>query len=140
MNKKPVLLVEDNDDDVELTLRAFTKNNFANEVIVARDGAEAMDLLLGTNGKDKIYPAMILLDLKMPRMGGLDVLQEMQKEDDLKLIPTIILTTSNEEDDVVKSYRFGANSYIRKPVNFTDFVQAVNQLGVYWLALNHPSN
>jgi two-component system, response regulator len=135
-----LLLVEDNPNDEELTLRAFRKVNVANPIVVARDGAEAIDWMFGTGahaGRDVLdTPAVILLDLKLPKMSGLDVLKLLRADERTKFVPVVVLTTSNEERDVIESYALGANSYIRKPVNFTEFIQAVAQLGVYWLALN----
>jgi two-component system response regulator len=137
---KTILLVEDNPDDVVLTLRAFKKNNVANEVVVAGDGLEALDYLFGT-GKFKerdmsSMPAVILLDLKLPKMDGLNVLERMRADERTKLIPVVILTSSKEDQDVVGSYSLGANSYIRKPVDFNKFVEAVRHLELYWLVLN----
>ncbi|MEM7106966.1 MAG: response regulator [Bacteroidota bacterium] len=134
--KNMILLVEDNEDDVLLTKRALKKRNIKNEVVVASDGVEALDMLFGSEEKEPISPALILLDLKLPKLGGLEVLEEIQKNERTKKLPVIVLTTSNEEDDVVKSYQLGANSYIRKPVDFDQFVDAVGQLGLYWLVLN----
>lgn len=136
MHKGVILLVEDDENDIMLTKRAFKKKNILNEVVVARDGVEALDLLLGRNGREEITPVLILLDLKMPRMGGIEVLAEIKKNEKLKVIPTVILTTSTEEDDKVKSYALGANSYVRKPVDFNDFTDVASQLGIYWLAMN----
>jgi two-component system response regulator len=138
--KEKILLVEDNPDDELLTLRAFKKNNISNEVVVARDGVEALDYLFATGahaGRDTAdTPQVVLLDLKLPRMSGLEVLRKMRAEPLTKLLPVIILTTSNEESDVLSGYELGANSYIRKPVDFTQFLEAVRQLGLYWLVLN----
>lgn len=139
MNKF-VLLVEDNLDDVELTIRAFNKSNLLNEIIVANDGIEAIECLSGTGkfeGRDKDHlPSLILLDLKMPRMGGLEVLKHIRSDERLKLIPVVILTSSKEEQDVLNGYLLGANSYIRKPVDFKQFMEATKELGLYWLLLN----
>lgn len=135
-----ILLVEDNPDDEALTMRAFKKSHLANDVIVARDGVEALDYLFGTGayeGRDITdKPHLILLDLKLPRLDGMDVLQRIRADDRVNLIPIVVLTSSREQEDLVRSYAFGANSYIRKPVDFNQFVQAVQQLGLYWLVLN----
>ena len=137
---KTILLVEDNPDDVVLTLRAFKINNVANEVVVAIDGLEALDYLFGTGkytGRDmSIMPSVILLDLKLPNIDGLEVLKRMRADEHTKLLPVVILTSSKEEQDVISSYSLGANSYIRKPVDFNKFVDAVRQLQLYWLVLN----
>jgi len=140
MNTKIILLVEDNPDDVQLTLRALKKNKIMNEVVVAQDGVEALEYLFGTGkyaGRDtKVLPQVVLLDLKMPRMDGHEVLQRIRKDERTKLLPIVILTTSSEDRDRVESYKVGANSYIRKPVDFNQFAKAVQQLGLYWLVLN----
>lgn len=132
---KPILLVEDNPDDVVLTLRAFRKSNIANQIIVARDGEEALDLLLG---EKQIKPSVVLLDLKLPKIEGLEVLRRIRENSATKLIPVVILTSSREENDLITGYQSGANSYIRKPVDFERFIEAVKTLGVYWLILNEP--
>lgn len=143
MSKKSILLVEDNPDDVALTLRALKKNNIANEVIVANDGVEALDYLFGTGayaGRDvNKIPEVVLLDLKLPKIDGLEVLERLRKDERTKIAPVVILTSSKEEQDLVRSYKLGANSYIRKPVDFTQFSEAVRQLGLYWLVLNEPA-
>lgn len=140
---KIILLVEDNPDDVELTVIAFKKNHIANEIVVARDGAEALDYLFGTGihaGRDlNIMPTLILLDLKLPKMDGLEVLKRLRENAQTKRIPVVVLTSSKEQQDIVESYNLGANSYVRKPVDFTDFINAAKQLGLYWLVLNEPA-
>ena len=140
MSEKAILLIEDNPDDVKLTLRAFKKNNIQNEIIVAHDGVEGLDYLFGTGpyvGRDtSIVPQIVLLDLKMPKMDGLEVLKRIRADERTKLLPVVILTSSKEEQDIVKGYSLGANSYVRKPVNFGEFTEAVRQLGLYWLLLN----
>jgi CheY-like chemotaxis protein len=142
MKEKTILLVEDNPNDVALTLRALKKNNIKNDVVVARDGAEALDCLFGTGTyKDQdvsTLPVLILLDLKLPRINGIEVLQRLRSDERTKLVPVVILTTSKEEQDLMDGYRFGANSYIRKPVDFNNFIEAVRQLELYWLVLNEP--
>lgn len=140
--KNVLLLVEDNPDDEELTLLAFEQSQIANEVVVVRDGVEALDYLFGTGlyaERDmSIMPALILLDLQLPRINGLEVLQRMRADNRTKLLPVAIMTTSNEEQDLINSYSLGCNSYIRKPIDYDQFVTAVQQLGVYWLLLNEP--
>ncbi|HYR36891.1 MAG TPA: response regulator [Burkholderiales bacterium] len=142
MSDKMILLVEDSPDDEELTTRALRQAKIANEVVVARDGAEALDFLFGEGahaGRDVARtPAVILLDLKLPKLSGLDVLNRLRADPRTRLIPTVILTSSSEEEDMLKSYQLGANSYVRKPVDFGQFAQAVSQLGIYWLLLNQP--
>ena len=142
MKQRFILLVEDNPDDVELTLRALKKQNVKNEVVVTRDGAEALDYLFTTGAhadRDKsIMPAVILLDLKLPKIDGLQVLQRLRADERTKLLPVAILTSSKEEQDIVNGYKLGANSYVRKPVNFNQLSDAVKQLGLYWLLLNEP--
>jgi two-component system, response regulator len=136
MNQKTILLVEDNPDDAELTLRALKKSKILNDVAVARDGAEAIDLLLPSDGKKGLDAALILLDLKLPRMDGIEVLRRLRADQRTRLLPVIILTTSQEQEDMVNSYCNGCNSYIRKPVDFLEFMTAVQQIGLYWLMLN----
>ncbi|HVE66158.1 MAG TPA: response regulator [Thermoanaerobaculia bacterium] len=140
MENRVILLVEDNPDDVALTLRALKKNNVVNEVVVARDGAEALDYLFrtgvhtGRDSSDRI--ALILLDLKLPKIDGLEVLRRLRAEETTRLLPVVILTSSKEESDRANGYALGVNSYIRKPVEFESFIEAVRQLGLYWLVLN----
>jgi CheY-like chemotaxis protein len=135
-----ILLVEDNDDDVELTLRALRRNRVANRVDVVRDGAEALEYLFATGGyasRDaRDTPNLVLLDLKLPKVGGLEVLERLRSDPRTRRLPVVILTSSNVESDLARSYDLGANSYIRKPVDFTQFMETVNQLGLYWLVLN----
>lgn len=137
-----ILLVEDNPDDEVLTLRAFARNNIRNQVVVAHDGVEALDFLFCTgphSGRDpEDRPEVILLDLKLPKLDGLEVLERLRADERTKLLPVVILTSSRQDQDLVDSYRLGANSYIRKPVDFEQFVEAVRHLGLYWLVLNEP--
>lgn len=130
---KPILLVEDNPDDELLTLRALKKNNIQNDVLVARDGPEALDHLFGA---EAVAPAIVLLDLKLPKVDGIEVLRRIREDGRTRLTPVVILTSSREEQDLIKGYELGANSYIRKPVDFIQFSEAVRQLGLYWLILN----
>ncbi|HVF03107.1 MAG TPA: response regulator [Rubrobacteraceae bacterium] len=138
--EKVILLVEDNPDDELLTRRALKKNNIGNEVVVARDGVEALDYLFGTGaheGRDlSELPQVMLLDLKLPKIDGLDVLRRVRADERTRLLPVVILTSSREQQDLVNGYGCGANSYIRKPVDFAQFIEAVRQLGLYWLVLN----
>ena len=142
MDQTTILLIEDNPDDVELTLHAFQKNHMANDIVVAGDGAEGLDYLFGTGkyaGRDaEEPPALILLDLQLPKIGGLEVLRKVREDERTKRIPVVILTTSDEEEDIVNGYNGGANSYLRKPVDFTEFMNAVKQLEMYWMVLNTP--
>jgi CheY-like chemotaxis protein len=140
MKDKVILLAEDNPDDVKLTLRALKKSNILNEVVVAGDGVEALDYLFGTGkfaGRDAgVLPQVVLLDLKMPKVDGLEVLHRIRADKRTKVLPVVVLTTSSEDKDRIESYKLGANSYIRKPVDFNQFAEAVRQLGLYWLVLN----
>ena len=138
MIHRPILLVEDNPDDVLLTMRAFGKNHIKNEVVVATDAEEALRLLLPGAG-EPMRPALVLLDIKLPKIDGLEVLRCIREDDRTRSLPVVVLTTSNEERDVADSYRLGANSFVRKPVVFDEFVRAVNVLGVYWLLVNEPA-
>ena len=142
MDKRFILLVEDNPDDVELTKRALKIHNIANEVIVARDGVEALDYLFATGayaGRDTtVTPQLVLLDLKLPKVDGLEVLRRLRSDERTMFLPVVILTSSKEEQDLVNGYKLHANSYIRKPVDFNQFSEAVRQLGLYWLVLNEP--
>ena len=135
----PILLVEDNPDDVMFTLRAFTKNHIRNEIVVANDGEQALQRLFPSGGSEPLQPALILLDIKLPKIDGMEVLRAVRGHDRTRSLPVVVLTTSNEERDIVESYRLGANSFIRKPVVFAEFVEAANVLGVYWLLFNQPA-
>ena len=137
-NDRTILLVEDNPDDEALTLRAMRKNNILNKVTVVRDGQEALDYLFGTNGVTNPVPTVVLLDLKLPKVNGLEVLQKLRADKRTCTQPVVILTSSKEEQDMLDGYRLGANSYIRKPVDFNQFTDAIRQLGLYWLVLNVP--
>ena len=140
MKKKYILLVEDNSDDQELTLMALKQSNIANEVVVVHDGVEALEFLFGSFKSPALevndLPQVILLDLKMPRLGGMDVLRRIRSELRTQLLPVVILTSSSEEEDIISSYRLGANSYVRKPIEFRRFAEAIQQLGLYWLIFN----
>ena len=143
MHDRVIVLVEDNANDEELTLRAFRKSNIANRIVVVRDGAEALDYFFarGVHAgrlRDEIAQ-LVLLDLKLPKIDGLDVLRALRADDRTRLIPIVVLTSSAEEQDLLRSYGLGANSYVRKPVDFTQFVDAVRQLGMYWLVINHAA-
>jgi two-component system response regulator len=133
MTNKKILLVEDNPDDVELTLRALEQTKVTNKIVVAHDGVEAMEMLYGSGD---VRPAVILLDLKLPKIDGLELLKKIRGDERTKLLPVVILTSSKEEKDLIQSYSLGANSYIRKPVDFDQFIKAVGELGIYWLLLN----
>jgi len=143
MEQSVILLVEDNPDDEALTLRALKKNNIRNEVVIARDGVEAIDYLFGTGahaGRDlSIMPQVILLDLKLPKMDGFEVLERIRSAESTQYLPVVILTTSSEDQDRIRGYDLGANSFVRKPVEFDKFIEAVRQLGLYWLILNETA-
>jgi CheY-like chemotaxis protein len=143
-NNRKILLVEDNPDDVELTLRAFKKNNIINKIIVKRDGAEALDYFFGKDGvadkHNNALPIVILLDLKIPKKNGIEVLKKLKADERTKLIPIVILTSSKEPIDLLSCYKLGCNSYIRKPVDFSQFMEMVKQLGLYWLLINESPN
>ena len=140
--KKTILLVEDNPDDVELTLRALKQYNVRNEIVVVRDGAEALDYLFASGtyaDRDaSAMPTVVILDLKLPKVDGLEVLQRIRADERTELIPVVILTSSKEERDMVNGYKLGANSYVQKPVDFTQFLETARQLGLYWLVINEP--
>lgn len=142
MKERIILIVEDNPKDEALTLRALKKHNIKNDVVVVRDGAEALDYLFGTGthaGRDLAdLPAVVLLDLKLPKIDGLGVLKRVRADDRTRLLPIVILTSSKEQRDLLDGYSLGANSYVRKPVEFTEFADAIHQLGLYWLILNEP--
>lgn len=140
MANKTILLVEDNEDDIALTVRALKKNNIANELIIARDGAEALEYLF-REGKyagrsNELLPQVVLLDLKLPKISGLEVLERIRTDGRTQYVPVVVLTSSAEESDLVKSYHLGANSFVRKPVDFNEFIEATRQLGLYWLVIN----
>jgi CheY-like chemotaxis protein len=143
MEQSVILLVEDNPDDEALTLRALKKNNIRNEVIIARDGVQAVDYLFGTGahaGRDlSVMPQVILLDLKLPKMDGFEVLERIRSSEAAQYLPVVILTTSSEDQDRIRGYDLGANSFVRKPVEFDKFIEAVRQLGLYWLILNETA-
>lgn len=140
VEEKIILLVEDNPDDEALAIRALKKNNILNKVVVARDGQEALDYLMGQGEYQDLSPgsspAVVLLDLKLPKVSGLEVLERVRNDRATKLLPIVVLTSSREEEDIIRSYELGANSYVRKPVDFTEFAEAVKQLGLYWLLIN----
>lgn len=138
---RPIVLVEDNPDDAELTLDALAENGVHNPIIVAKNGADALEMLLGDPGGPNALsdaPILVLLDLNLPKVGGIEVLRRLRESQRTRLLPVIVLTSSNEERDLVDSYRFGANSYVRKPVDFDEFHKAARQLSMYWLLLNEP--
>ncbi len=138
---KIILLVEDNPTDEKLTLRAFKKSGVANEVFVVRDGVEALDYLFGTGPEGRVgheLPSIVLLDLQLPRIGGLEVLRRVRADERTKLLPVVVLTSSKEDEDIARSYALGANAYVRKPVEFSEFVDAARTLGLFWLLLNEP--
>src|SRR4051812_43061772 len=139
MNNGPILLIEDNPDDVALTVRALHRNNIRNEIVVASDGQEALDFLLPPDGTPGLRPALTLLDINLPKVSGLDVLRAIRTAPTTSSIPVVVLTTSDEERDIVESYRLGANSFVRKPVVFGEFLEAANVLGMYWLLVNQPA-
>ncbi|MFN2444979.1 MAG: response regulator [Vicinamibacterales bacterium] len=134
-----ILLVEDNQDHIDLTLRALREGRLANDVVVARDGVEALEHLIGERAMPEL-PAVVLLDLKIPKLDGLEVLKQLRADERTRLLPVVVLTSSDEQKDIVESYWHGANSYVRKPVTFAQFAQAIQQLGLYWLVLNRPSS
>lgn len=142
VNNRIILLVEDNPDDEALTIRALHRHRISNEIVVAHDGVEALDYLFGTGiyaGRDiSIKPTVVILDLKLPRMNGLEVLQRVREDERTRLLPVVVLTTSNEEQDMLSSYSLGCNSFVRKPVDFVQFSEAIRQLGMYWLLMNEP--
>ncbi len=141
-HQKVILLVEDNPDDEMLAMRALKKSNIANSIVVARDGVEALDYLFGTGGYEgrdtSVLPQIVLLDLKLPKVDGLEVLRRIRADSRTRRLPVAVLTSSKEERDVISSYDLGANSYIRKPVDFDQFAESIKQLGMYWLVLNEP--
>jgi two-component system response regulator len=138
MNSGVILLVEDNPDDVLFTIRAFEKNKIENEIVVAVDGEQAVDLLLPSGMEPALQPALVLLDVKLPKIDGLEVLRRIRADPRTASLPVVVLTTSSEERDILESYRLGANSFVRKPVVFAEFVDATKVLGVYWLLVNEP--
>ena len=142
LTKGPILLVEDNPDDQKLTVRALKKNNITNDIVIAEDGVQALDYLFGTGqyaGRDpQQRPSLVLLDLKLPKIDGLEVLARLRADERTRMVPVVVLTSSKEDEDLITSYQRGANSYVQKPVNFLEFVEAAGRLGVYWLMLNEP--
>jgi two-component system response regulator len=139
MNNKPILLVDDNPDDVLFTLRAFQQNNFNNELIVAVDGEQALQLLLPEDSAPILQPSLVLLDISLPKINGLEVLRRLRADPRTAALPVVVLTTSNEEADIISSYRLGANSFVRKPVVFSEFLAAASVLGMYWLLINQSA-
>lgn len=139
MNNKPILLVDDNPDDVTFTLRAFKKNNFSNEIVVAADGEQALQILLPESAAPAFQPALVLLDIKLPKINGLEVLRCVRADPRTQSLPVVMLTTSSEDADIASSYQLGANSFVRKPVVFSEFVSAAKMLGMYWLLINQPA-
>ena len=139
MNNKPILLVDDNPDDVMFTLRAFKQSNIGNEILVAVDGAQALEILLPESAALAFHPALVLLDLKLPKIDGLEVLRRIRADPRTVSLPVVVLTTSNEEADIISSYRLGANSFVRKPVVFSEFLAAASVLGMYWLLINQSA-
>ena len=138
MNDKPIMLIEDNPDDRDLTIRALKKNNILNPVIVASNGAEALAMLLGDDQRDQGNPALILLDLKLPKIEGLEVLRRIRADERTQVVPVLVLTSSKEEADLRAAYQLGANAYVRKPVAFSEFSEAIHTVGLFWLHLNEP--
>lgn len=138
MTTRSILLVEDNPDDEMLTLRALKKNHILNEITVAHDGAEALELIFASAGDGRPLPGLILLDLKLPKIDGLEVLRRLRADEQTRIIPVVVLTGSRLEEDILAGYRGGANAYVRKPVNFAEFADAVKALGIFWLMLNEP--
>jgi two-component system response regulator len=139
MNNNPILLVDDNPDDVTFTLRAFKQNNISNRIVVATDGEQALQILLPEDAARQFQPALVLLDVKLPKVDGLEVLRRIRADPRTQSLPVVVLTTSSEETDIITSYRLGANSFVRKPVVFSDFLSAASMLGMYWLLVNQPA-
>lgn len=138
MNEAPILLIEDNPDDAELTTRAFVKNGFPNEVVVLADGEECLTALLPEEGEPRLAPSLILLDINLPKVSGLQLLRRLRQDERSRHLTVVMLTTSTEERDLIDSYRFGANSFVRKPLSFVQFETLVGTLGAYWLQINQP--
>ncbi|MBI3776454.1 MAG: response regulator [Gammaproteobacteria bacterium] len=138
MSTKTIMLVEDNPDDEALTLHAFEKNNISNKVVVMRNGADALDYLTGPGAQSRELPTVVLLDLKLPKVDGLEVLRRIREHERTRILPVVILTSSKEQQDLIAGYRFGCNAYVRKPVDFDEFLQAARQLGLFWLLTNSP--